>query len=129
MHLPILLLLLLLAATPLAATPSERLLDALQTVESNGNANAIGDGGNAVGILQIHPCVVTDVNRIHGTRYTLSDRLDPAKARQIARLYLSHYCKTDSDEANARTWNGGPKGAKKAATVAYWRRVKARLAK
>lgn len=125
MHLPILLL--LLAATPLAATPSERLLDALQTVESNGNANAIGDGGKAVGILQIHPCVVADVNRIHGTRYTLSDRLDPAKSRDIARLYLSHYCKTDSDEANARTWNGGPRGAKRKATLAYWRKVRAAL--
>lgn len=110
MHLPILLL--LLAATPLAAAPSERLLDALQTVESNGNA--IGDGGKAVGILQVHPCVVADVNRIHGTR-------------QIARLYLSHYCKTDSDEANARTWHGGPRGSKCKATIAYWRKVQAAL--
>lgn len=124
MHLPILLL---LAATPLAATPSERLLDALQTVESNGNANAIGDGGKAVGAYQIHPGVISDVNRICGTAYTLQDRLDPAKSRQIARLYLSHYCKTDSDEANARTWNGGPRGAKRKATLGYWKRVRAAL--
>lgn len=120
-------LILLLAATPLAAAPSERLLDALQTVESGGNARAIGDGGKAVGILQIHPCVVSDVNRIHGTHYTLSDRLDPAKSREIARLYLSHYCKTDSDEANARIWNGGPRGAKRKATLAYWKKVRAAL--
>lgn len=124
-------LVLTLAATANAAPPSDRLLDAICAVESRGKADAIGDGGKAVGAYQIHPGVISDVNRICGTAYTLQDRLDPAKARDICRAYLSHYGERagGTDEAYARVWNGGPKGAKKAATVAYWRRVKARLAK
>lgn len=124
-------LVLTLAATANAAPPSDRLLDAICAVESNGNANAIGDQGRAVGAYQIHPAVVADVNRLTGSRYTIADRLDPAKSRAMCRAYLAHYGERagGTDEAHARTWNGGPKGAKKAATVAYWRRVKARLAK
>lgn len=112
-----------------AAPPSDRLLDAICAVESNGKADAIGDHGKAVGAYQIHPAVVADVNRLTGSRYTLADRLDPAKSRDMCRAYLAHYGERagGTDEAHARTWNGGPKGAKKAATVAYWRRVKARL--
>lgn len=113
------------------ATPSDRLLDAICAVESGGKADAIGDNGKAVGAYQIHPAVVADVNRLTGSRYTLADRLDPAKSRAMCLAYLAHYGERagGTDEAHARTWNGGPKGAKKAATVAYWRRVKARLAK
>lgn len=120
-------------AMPLTAgaSPSDRLLDAICAVESNGNANAIGDNGRAVGAYQIHPAVVADVNRLTGAHYTLADRLDPAKSRAMCRAYLAHYGERagGTDEAHARTWNGGPKGAKKRATIAYWRRVKARLAK
>ena len=120
----------ILAPIPLhAAPPSDRLLDAICAVESSGNPHAIGDNGRAVGAYQIHPAVVADVNRLTGSHYTLADRTDPAKARAMCRAYLAHYGERagGTDEAHARTWNGGPKGAKKAATVAYWRRVKARL--
>lgn len=125
-------LLAIMLAMPLtanAAPPSDRLLDAICAVESNGNANAIGDNGKAVGAYQIHPAVVTDVNRLTGSRYTIADRTDPAKARAMCRAYLTHYGERagGTDEAHARTWNGGPKGAKKAATVGYWKRVKAKL--
>jgi hypothetical protein len=32
-----------------------------------------------------------------------------------------------TDEHRARVWNGGPKGMKKAATVAYWNKVRREL--
>lgn len=100
------------------------LLAALIAVESGGNAHAVGDGGRAVGVLQIHPVVVADVNRIAGTHYTLADRWSPVKSREICTLYLAHYCGPGaSAEKMARCWNGGPRGHLKPATVGYWRKV------
>jgi hypothetical protein len=101
-----------------------RVLPAIEMVESSGRADAVGDGGKAVGILQIHPVMVADVNRILGEdRYTLADRLDPAKSREIFRVYSDHYAKCGDAEKVARNWNGGPRGHRKAATVAYWAKV------
>jgi len=39
------------------------LISALMIVESDGRADAIGDNGRAVGVLQIHPECVQDINR------------------------------------------------------------------
>jgi len=105
-----------------------RLLPAIEQVESGGKSDAVGDGGKAVGILQIHPIMVKDVNRILGEeRFTLADRLDPAKSREMFRIYSEHYSKGQSDEVLARRWNSGPKGEKKSATLAYWSKVKAAM--
>lgn len=108
---------------------------ALCSVESNGNPNAIGDHGQAVGILQIHPEVVRDVNRIVGEKwYTLEDRKDPAKSKEMARTYLNYYCSKErlgrpaTAEDYARTWNGGPTYSKKA-TNGYWAKVRKALDK
>jgi soluble lytic murein transglycosylase-like protein len=106
------------------------LLAALVAVESSGNPFAVGDGGKAVGALQIHPAVVADVNRIAGTSYTLSDRLSREKSIAMAKVYLAHYCGPNpSPERVARTWNGGPSGHHKPATLNYWRKVKAAMAR
>ena len=100
------------------------LLAALIMVESGGNPDSVGDKGQAVGCLQIWPCVVEDVNRIAGTSYTLEDRKSPAKSRQMCLIYLQHYGKGKTWEERARQWNGGPNGHKKAATEKYWEKVK-----
>lgn len=114
----------------LAAGRADRyqtLLPAIEQVESGGRADAVGDGGKAVGILQIHPIMVEDCNRIVGEkRFTLADRLDPAKSREMFRVYSDHYAKGDVEKA-ARNWNGGPNGHKKSATLAYWSKVKAAM--
>ena len=105
------------------------LLAALIAVESSGRAHAVGDGGQAVGILQIHPATVVDVNRIAGTSYTLSDRTDPAKAQAMCRIYLSHYAskarlgRAATAQDMARIWNGGPQGHRSRSTLKYWARV------
>jgi soluble lytic murein transglycosylase-like protein len=100
------------------------LLAALIAVESGGNPAAIGDNGRAVGILQIHAAVVADVNRIAGTRYTLEDRRNPVKSRQMCLIYLQHYGRGKTWEQRARIWNGGPRGHEKKATEKYWEKVK-----
>jgi hypothetical protein len=108
------------------------LWEAVCRVESNGNPLAVGDGGRAAGIAQIWAITVRDVNRFAGTNYTLNDRFDAEKSRQIFRLYTEHYAKGKSDEVKARIWNGGPNamkatGKKLANLNAYWAKIKKHL--
>jgi len=113
----------------------DKLIDALQDVESNNNPNAIGDNGNAYGILQIWKPVIQDVNRVYNTNYTHKDAFNPQKSRDIAKKYLNHYGniytrnkKQNPDyETLARIWNGGPTGYSKPSTNDYWNKVKGRL--
>jgi len=129
------LILLLLTATAASAQVSDRLLNAIEQVESHGNANAIGDNGRAFGCLQIWPAVVTDANRIAGTNYKHADAFDREKARAMARIYLNHYVSKrrighdPSNQDYARIWNGGPSGHQKTATLGYWNKVKKELAR
>lgn len=67
-------------------------IEAIAYVESKHHWNASGDGGKAIGYLQIHKIYVDDVNRILGiNRYTYEDRWDPEKSREMTRIYLRHY--------------------------------------
>ena len=100
------------------------LISALIIVESSGNDLAIGDGGRAIGALQIHRGVVLDVNRITGSTYRHQDMTNRAAARAVCEAYLKHYGKGATPEQLARRWNGGPKGDKKRATEAYWNKVR-----
>ena len=101
------------------------LITALIIVESSGHDQAIGDNGRALGPLQIHKAVVTDVNRITGSHYRHSEMTNRAIARKVCQAYLEHYGKGCTTEQLARKWNGGgPAGDRKAATVAYWAKVK-----
>jgi len=104
--------------------PEENLWRAICTVESRNNPVAVGDGGKAVGIAQIHKCLVDDVNRIMGRKlYVYSDRLDPAKSKAMFWIYTRHYYPNGTPEQWARAWNGGPKGPNKKATESYWQKV------
>jgi alpha-mannosidase len=66
-------------------------VEALIQVESEGKADAVGKT-NDVGILQITPIYVKDVNRILGEeRYTLSCRTDIEKSLEMFEILQSHY--------------------------------------
>lgn len=107
----------------------DKLIPALKQVESNNNANAVGDNGKAKGILQIWAVVVSDVNRVSKVKYTHDDAFDPTKAEEICRKYLALYCTAKrlghepTMEDASRIWNGGPIGHKKSATNSYWKKV------
>lgn len=111
------------------------LISALMVVESDGRADAIGDNGKAVGVLQIHPECIQDVNRITKKAYTLQDRRNAEKSRLMCAAYLSHYGrlyerrtgKKATAEVLARIWNGGPRGYRSAGTRRYWAKVQATL--
>lgn len=90
-------------------------INILIVMESGGDWHAIGDGGDAVGCLQIHMEVVEDVNNIVGhKKYVSKDRKDPVKSREIAAIYLGHYCSKERLGRDAtlsdyvKCWNGGP---------------------
>jgi len=104
-------------------TTISNLISALIIVESSGNDLAVGDGGKAIGPLQIHKAVILDVNRITGSNYRHQDMTNRVQARAVCEAYLRHYGKGATTEQLARRWNGGPKGDQKQATAAYWRKV------
>ena len=113
--------------TPQAMTTLSNLISALIIVESSGNDQSIGDGGKAIGPLQIHKAVVVDVNRITGSNYRHAEMTNRAQARAVCEAYLKAYGKGASTEQLARRWNGGPTGDRKTATLGYWRKVQKHL--
>lgn len=104
---------------------------AIEWVESKDKKNAHNKAEDALGILQIRPIMVTEVNRICGrTAYTNEDRRDVAKSREMFAIYTRYWAnryKDWSDEGIARRWNGGHDGHKEANTKGYWRKVQAEI--
>ena len=122
------LLLLALCVTAQAAPPPS-FFRALHIVETSGRTGAIiGDGGRALGPLQIHRAYHADA-RIGGDYSRCAD-LDYSK--RVVSAYLQRYAPAAWAAGDvttlARVHNGGPRGASKPATVAYGAKV-ARIAK
>ena len=115
-------------ATEVKQDGLERLLDAIEWVESKGVTDAVGDDGRAVGSFQIWKIMVDDVNRILKRQvFHYDDRFDRYQSRLMCRVYLRHYCDGMTDEDKARCWNGGPRGHKKNSTVNYGKKVIKRM--
>jgi hypothetical protein len=67
--------------------------------------------GQYVGVLQIGPGVVKDVNERFKTNYTLKDRNDPQKSAEMFHLYNARYGSTnDPIDYVTRRWKEGVKG-------------------
>jgi len=111
---------------------SSDLVNAIQAVETGGHPdppNALGDGGEALGPLQIHrACWLDAVEHRPDIGGTYDDCRNLTYATQIFWSYMDRYAPDDSHETMSRTWNGGPNGYSKAATHRYWKKVKLKLA-
>lgn len=122
----------------LSRTGYKTLLNAMIWNESSWNLNtASGDGGKAVGILQMWPVMVEEFNQFSGKSYTHEDAKDPIKAIEMAKVIFDNYReliknKTGKDataEQLARMWNGGrnawkPQNSEKEKNLKnYWQRV------
>jgi hypothetical protein len=85
-------------------------IEALILVESGGNPAAVN--GNAVGVLQIMPAVVHELNRVAGWDiYKLEDRLNEVASRRMARTYLLAKGGLDLNiRGLALLWKLGPDG-------------------
>lgn len=100
---------------------------ALIEVESGGRADAENRGEAAIGVLQIRPIMVKDVNRIAGTSYAHAAAWDPETSKRMLKTFVEHYCHDGTFEEAARSWNGGPKGPDRSSTLPYWAKVRAAL--
>ena len=113
----------------------DNLVNALIYVESRGNDSAVGDrhlDQPSVGVLQIRPIMVREVNRIckrigSHQRFTLKDRFDRDKSVHMFLIWKEFHHKDSDFEAIARSWNGGPKGPKSRRTLPYWEKVEKQL--
>ncbi len=115
-----------------------RLLPALAYVESGNNPKAVGDGGDAIGIYQIHRAYwqdAVDFDKTLGGSY--NDCFNPEYAERVVRAYLKRYAPTNATvEQLARIHNGGcsilkKQHSKKAKdkkawdnTTKYWNKIK-----
>ena len=117
------------------------LIAALIIVESGGDPQAVGDNGLAIGVLQIHPVFVEDVNRIIGRDvYTLADRSNPELSIEMVKVWATYY-KGRWEERIGRTeypihesdlavmfnrgWSGYWKCVPHQKETEYWKKVKA----
>lgn len=118
-----------ITSTAHATSPSDVLLNAIASVESNNNPNAIGDNGKAIGIYQIHRAYWQDaVDHDPSIGGEYKDCFNPEYARRIVIAYMDRYAPANaSDETLARIHNGGPRGHKKSATLKYWSKVKKKM--
>jgi len=107
------------------------LIEAIAFVESGGNPDAIGDthlGTPSVGLLQLRPIMVREVNRILKNkgldkRFKNRDRKNAKKSIEMFNIWADTYHMKSSYEKMARNWNGGPKGYKRTATIRYWAKI------
>lgn len=86
------------------------LMDAIAQVESEGDSRAIN--GKSCGVMQITPILVEDCNVILKKRgekkkFTLNDRFNIEKSREMFVLIMSHYNPSNDIERAIRLWNGG----------------------
>lgn len=106
-------------------------MNAIIQVESEGNTRAVS--GNSVGAMQITPVLVAECNNIlkarkSKKRYSLKDRFDVAKSKEMFRLIQSFYNVENNIEKAIRSWNGGMRYSIKG-TQRYYEKVMSYLNK
>jgi len=112
--------------------PIDCLVEAIIQVESRGDSTAKGDRGWAVGVLQIWPIMVREVNRIQekngsDVRYVYTDRYSVKKSIEMFHIWREYYHPDSDWETIARCWNGGPSGSSHHKTKCYWNKVRREL--
>lgn len=104
-------------------------MDAIIQVESEGNARAVS--GNSVGAMQITPVLVAECNNIlkqrkSKKRFSLKDRFNVSKSKEMFLLFQSFYNVENNIEKAIRSWNGGLRYSIRG-TQKYYTKVMSRL--
>lgn len=89
----------------------EPVMNAIIQVESGGRTDA--RNGNQCGAMQITPIAVKECNfilkkRKSKKRFSLADRFDLAKSKEMFILIQSEHNPDNNVERAIRSWNGGP---------------------
>ena len=100
-------------------------MNAIIQVESGGNPRAVS--GPSCGAMQITPICVRECNNIlqkrkSKKRYTLNDRFDVQKSKEMFLLLQSYFNRANDVEHAIRSWNGGQHYSRKA-TQHYYEKV------
>ena len=100
-------------------------INAIIQVESGGNPRAVS--GPSCGAMQITPICVRECNNIlqkrkSKKRYTLNDRFDVQKSKEMFLLLQSYFNRANDVEHAIRSWNGGQHYSRKA-TQHYYEKV------
>ena len=98
-------------------------IEALIHVESLGDTTAVGTQ-NDVGVLQITPIMIEDVNRIVGEpRYTLGDRVDRDKSIEIFNIIQDHYNPDHDLHFALKIWNSKAPVSYHRAVMSEYKRI------
>ena len=90
-------------------------------IESEGDVTAVGDNGSAVGVLQIRPIMVHEINRLlKEERYTLEDRWDSIRSVEMFHTFQELTNPDWDEELAVRRWNGGIRGERNPKTDNHW---------
>ena len=105
--------------------PTDRLLDAMYTVESSRGKGLVGDGGKAIGPYQIWYSYWRDaVEYDPSIGGVYRDCMDKAYSERIVWAYWCRYAPQGAGvEQLARIHNGGSRGHKNPKTVGYWNKI------
>ena len=103
---------------------------AIRQVETGGMPNngigAVGDGGDAIGPMQIHEACFKDAVVYDKSLSTHSYReclTDASLSKRVCIAYIKRYLPKGGTPGDAaRIWNGGPNGYKRSSTLEYLRR-------
>lgn len=109
----------------------EPVMNAIIQVESEGDVKAVS--GKSCGAMQITPILVKECNAIlkernSKTRYTLRDRFNLEKSKEMLLLMQSKFNPSNNVEKAIRAWNGGNNYNKKR-TQRYFEKVMKELKK
>ena len=100
-------------------------MNAIIQVESGGNPKAVS--GPSCGAMQITPICVRECNNIlekrkSKKRYTMNDRFDVQKSKEMFLLIQSFFNRANDVEHAIRSWNGGQHYSRRA-TQRYYEKV------
>lgn len=102
-----------------------KLFTLITVIESQCNPDAHNLVEDAVGIAQIRPIMIKEVNQIVGyEKYSLEDRWCPDLSFNLFYDYMERFNPNLDYELGARIWNGGREGYKKSSTDIYWNKLK-----
>ena len=106
-------------------------INAIIEVEREGDANAIDKGGKSCGCMQITPLLVKECNRIldlrkSSKRYSMKDRFNVGKSKEMFLLFQSFYNPKNDVELAIRSWNGGMNFTKRG-TQRYYQKVMSKM--
>ena len=90
----------------------DKVINAISKVESGGNAKAHNKNGDCAGVLQIVPILVKECNQILKSqkskrRYTLSDRYNAKKSKEMFIFLQEHFNPELNVEKAIKQWNCG----------------------